>query len=111
MLRGVREAVDEILPAHATLADRRSLFQSVMREYGHDLRVVYEQVARRSLASMRDLAEEDRPRYLSDMRPLDVVEDTFRGIARRNTVLMAAAVGAALGDLLPPREPQRRPAP
>lgn len=105
------EAVESILPAHATLADRRSLFQSVMREYSHDLRVVYEQVARRSLSSMADLPEEDRVRYLADMRPLDVVEDSFRGIARRNTALMAAAVGAALGDLLPTRDAQRRPSP
>ena len=100
-LEASSEAVSAILPPHATVADRRSLLQSVMREYSHDLRAVYEQVARRSLEAMVGMTEDDKVAYLLDVRPLDRVEAAFRGVAKRNTALNAASVAAALGDAMP----------
>ena len=92
------EAVNAILPPPATLADRRGLYQSVLREYTFDLRAVYERTARQAVAELVGLPEAERDARLARMRPLESVEAAFRDVARRNTALNAAAVQAAMAE-------------
>ncbi len=91
-------AVHAILPPGATLVDRRSLYQSVLREYTHDLRALYERTARRTVEALVGLGEEARVAHLAEARPLDAIAAAFRAVARRNTELNAAAVQAAMGE-------------
>lgn len=99
------EAVQILLPEKASVADRRSLFQSVLREYAWDLRSLYEQEARRTVAKLKGTPEPEREAYLKEARPLDSVVEAFRGVARRNTALTAGRVYASMEGALPSQEP------
>jgi len=92
-------AVRAILPATATESDRRSLFQSFLREYSSDLQTLYEEGARQTVDALLPLSEGERVQYLDDRRPLDAIIESFYEVARQNTQLNASAIRAMLEAL------------
>lgn len=93
------EGVHAILPESSTEADRRSVFQSLVREYAADMQVVYDEAARGTVHVLVGMTDAERTAYLEDIKPVDTLIENFIGIARRNTSLNTASIKAMLDAL------------
>lgn len=93
------EGVYAILPESSTEADRRSVFQSLVREYAADMQVVYDEAARGTVHVLVGMTDMERTAYLEDIKPVDTLIENFAGIARRNTALNTASIKAMLDAL------------
>jgi hypothetical protein len=93
------EAVGDLLPEGATYADRTSLYQSLLREFSHDLRMVYGAQARRTVALLRHMAPEDSAAYLREMDPFGECLEHFRHFARQVTQINKTWVEASLAGM------------
>lgn len=101
------EGVVAILPESSNDSDRRSVFQSLVREYAADMQVVYDEAARGTVNVLLGMNDEERTAYLEDLKPVDILIENFLGIARRNTALNTASIKAMLDALAgsPPETP------
>lgn len=104
------ENVRAILPGDASFEDRRSVFQSVMRENGQILAGIYESISRRTVAALAGQPEADRQSWLLRERPLDAIEVEFRAAADALS-LAAARIGKLSLDALKTAELPPTPSP
>ena len=104
------ENVRAILPGDASSEDRRSVFQSVMRENGQILAGIYESVSRRTVAALAGQPEADRQSWLLRERPLDAIDAEFRAAADALS-FAAARIGKLSLDALKATETQNAPSP
>jgi hypothetical protein len=93
------EAVAEILPESATYADRTSLYQSLLREYAHDLRMIYGAQARRTVALLRRMGPAESAAYLRDTDPFGQCLEHFRVFARQVTRINKTWVETSLAGM------------
>ena len=93
------DAVAELLPEGATYADRTSLYQSLLREFAHDLRMIYGGQARRTVALLRRMSPQDSAAYLAEADPFGECLEHFRQFARQVTHINKAWVDAALAGM------------
>lgn len=101
------EGVVAILPESGNDSDRRSVFQSLVREYASDMQVVYDEAARGTVNVLLGMNDEERAAYLEDLKPVDILIENFLGIARANTALNAASIRTMLDAVAgsPPENP------
>lgn len=77
LVEATSENVRAILPADASNEDRRSVFQTCMRENAILLSTIYEQIARRTVDAITGRPEADRRVWLVREQPLDAIERSF----------------------------------
>jgi len=93
------EAVVELLPEGSTYADRTSLYQSLLREFAHDLRMIYGAQARRTVAHLRHMPAADGAAYLREVDPFGECLEHFRHFARQVTQINKTWVEASLAGM------------
>jgi len=96
------ENVRAILPVEATNEDRRSLFQSCLRENGHLLVGIYEHVARETTAVLVGRSDDERRAWFVRQQPIEAIEKEFR-----DTAAIFGRAAAQIGKLA--LEPVRAP--
>lgn len=93
------EAVSALLPEGSTYADRTSLYQSLLREYANDLRMIYGAQARRTVALLRHMPSADAAAYLREADPFGECLANFRLFTRQVTQINRTWVEASLAGM------------
>lgn len=78
LVEATAENVRAILPAEASNEDRRSVFQTCMRENAILLSTIYEETGRATIDALTGKPEGERRAWLVRERPLDAIERRFQ---------------------------------